>query len=144
MSELLEGLTNSTFMIEGAEFRVLKLKGLEGFELLEKIRVALAGQSMGSAMTEGSTEGEIGANMMHMIFSINPKDVAEIRSVVFQNLDVKLPDADRAVAVSKVEAILTDLIEPVDIYEIIVRFIAVNFTKSIVGMMNRLGLRQAE
>jgi len=50
MAEVMEGLsglTNPEFELAGASFRVNKLKGLAGFELLELIRTAMAGGSMG-------------------------------------------------------------------------------------------------
>ena len=143
MNDTLKGLTNPEFVIAGATFRVSKLKGVAGFDMLELIRTAMAGGS-NTLSGAGMSEEEAGSKIMGLLFSIDPSKVREIREIVFQNLDVKLPAADRFLELGKVEAAVIDLIEPVDIYEIIARFIAVNFTKSIVGMMNRLGLQQVD
>lgn len=142
MENALEGLTNPEFEIAGATFRVNKLKGLAGFELLELIRMAMASSvSMSEVVGDGQDEGAAGSRMMSAIMSVSSESVASIRRVAFQNMDVKLPNVDRFVSLGTQESAIFDLIEPIDNYEIIVRFIAVNFTKSTVGLLNRIGLK---
>jgi hypothetical protein len=138
----LSGLTNPDFEISGATFRVNKLKGIDGFDLLELIREAMAGSSMSKMVGDGSDELEAGARMMSAIASIETKYVKRMREIAFQNMDVKLPAADRFVPCGTQESTIGDLIEPIDNYEIIVRFIAVNFTKSTAALLSRIGLRE--
>jgi len=81
--------------------------------------------------------------MMRAVMSIESKYVLQIRQIAYSAMEVKLPSVDRFVSLSSQEATINDLIEPIDNYEIIVRFIAVNFTKSTVALLNRVGLRAA-
>jgi hypothetical protein len=136
----LSGLTNPDFEISGATFRVNKLKGIEGFDLLELIREAMAGSSMSNIVGDGVDESAAGARMMSAIASIETKYVKQMREIAFRNMDVKLPAADRFVTAGSQESAINDLIEPIDNYEIIVRFIAVNFTKSTADLLSRIGL----
>jgi hypothetical protein len=137
-------LLEPQFQIAGATFSIRKANAEVGFEILEKIRAAIADPTAISRATrEDNTEREAGAELMKAVMSISPEKVKGIRQDLFALVDVKLPNTDRFVPLNEVKALIMDLIEPLDNYEIIVRAVAVNFTKSFRGLLSRLGLDRA-
>ena len=135
----LKELTSNDFSIGDIRFRVSKLKGMAGFELLEKIRTALGQEALDNTFAS-ENEAEVGTSVIGLICSIPTKNVLDILDSCKECIDVRLPSSDRYLPMREVEALLNEVIEPVDYYELIARAIAVNFTKSLRDLLHRHGL----
>ena len=137
--ETLKELQIPDFTIGKIRYRVSVLKGMAGFNLLETIREAFSSK-LSNAIGDGSDEARAGAQMMSAVMSVDRIHVMKVWEAVQECIEVKLPNTDRFVSLSSAYALWEQEMEPLDLYEVLVRAVAVNFTKSIQDLMSRLGL----
>jgi hypothetical protein len=137
------GLTNPDFEISGCEFHVAKLKGLQGFRVFEKIRVAL-GRAHESVTFESDSKEDVAKAMISVVTKLQADDVEAVFRDLMPCIDVKLPNSDVMNPYSKMTGVIYEIIDPLDIYEIIVRAVAVNFMESFLRVLSRAGLKKPE
>ena len=138
----LDELMKDSCTINGAEFRFNKAKGIKGFALMEKARVAIGKSGLSSAIpSDNDTEESAGRRLIASLMSIDSGLVLDFLNAALEYVDVKLPSVDRAMPYLKIKAEVENVLSPADYYELLARFICVNFTASVRDLMLRLGLR---
>lgn len=132
-----EGFGNSNFKIKGSEFSITKLSPMAGFHMSEYIRVNLV-QSANSFETSDDTAASQAALFFKAVLGMDQIVVEHIRNQLFQEIQFKTAD----VALGWVD--LKDSIdmafqdfEPINIYEVLVRALYVNFS----GSFSEIGSR---
>lgn len=135
-------LLSPDFEIGSLSFHIVKANAEEGFPLLEMVRSAVTDPTS-MRLAAGADQGDAYAALMRAVLSVDPVKVAKLRDELFKYVDVKVQGSSFQ-RLPKVRAVVMNEIEAPDIYEIIVRAIAVNFSKSFLGLLNRLGLGAQE
>ena len=135
----LEDFKNPEFKIGALNFRIVKVNAEDGFPLLEMIRCAVTDPAS-MKFADGADQSQAGASLMRAVLAIDPAKLAKIRDELFKHIEVCVDGGAMYQRLPKVRSVVMDNIEAPDVYEIIVRAIVVNFTKSFVGLLTRLGL----
>lgn len=135
-------LSEPEFEIRNIKFRINKLKGIAGFELLEKVRTALGQRDLSDSFS--GDEMSTGASIIGALCSIPSKNVMDILNDCKSCIDVKLPSSQGYMPFREVEGLVAEAIEPIDYYELIARALSVNFTKSFLDLLSRFGLSVQE
>jgi hypothetical protein len=131
------------FEISGINFRIVKANAEEGFHLLELVRSAITDPSS-MRMAEGASQETSYAALMRAIVAVNPEKLAKLREEFFKYVEVRFPQTQQYDRIPKVRNLLMNAIEAPDNYEILARAILVNFSKSFLGLLTRLGLQTPE
>jgi hypothetical protein len=132
-----EKLENSEFKINDVKFKITKLSPMNGFKLFERIRFALATQA--SIVTVDGLE-ENAAMFIKAILTLEPDVIESFMKDLFKglqftggkNVEKGWMDFDG------LEDMALETLEPLDIYELFIRCLIVNFTESFRALMSRL------
>lgn len=128
-----QSLGDKVFKINDAEFHIAKLPPLAGMDLLEFIRASLAKTSNG--IDAGDSNAENIALFFKTILALPPADVKYIRDELFKNIEFKSPGVDRGLLrLSGSEDMAFQGFEIINIYEVLVRALYVNFSGSFSGI----------
>ena len=117
-------------------FRFSKLPAMRGYALLEKIRTAI-GRHAGVQSSAG-----MGA-IVRAVLSLPPEFVEEVRIELFGEVKFSNRMAQTAQTLAGAEDTAFADLEPVAVYEVLVRCLAVNFTESFRQIASRLGVGEA-
>ncbi len=131
------------FEIAGVQFRIVKANAEEGFPLLELVRSAITDPSS-MRMADSVSEENAYAALMRAIVAVNPEKLAKLREEFFRFVEVRLPQTQQFERLPKVRILVMNIIEAPDNYEILARAILVNFSKSFLGLLTRLGFVMPE
>jgi hypothetical protein len=126
------------FELSGIKFRIEKMNAFDGFNVLEKVRFAVGETIGGLPSFSGENSEANGKAMIAVIMGIRPDHLADIFQDCLEHSSVCMSGDSYISAVSARAAI--EGIDPLDIYELIARFLAVNFMKSFRSLLSRLGL----
>jgi len=123
----IKGLNDPEFGINDVRFRITKLSPLKGFKLFEKIRHALAVNADGV-----SSDSENGALVFYKsILTLSPDTIESFMVPMFGNVEFKGSGVEKGWApLEGMEDMAFQSLEPIHIYELFVRCLAVNFTGS--------------
>ena len=116
-------------------FHIGKLLPMEGFDTLERIRLALGKSADLSRVGNGSI-AEMGAAAVKAILSLPPEDVARIRDDLFAQVRVSVPQSSATLELLGNEGMAFEDLEPVAVYELLARCIAVNFSASFSAILS--------
>ncbi len=131
LERIKEDLTKQEVEINGVIFHFDKLSAWDGFPIAEKIRFALAGP-----LTTTSTGSD---NMfLATVLKIKPEDLRGIARDLFPHVKFrKAGSKDSFVKLADAEDMAFGQLEVIDVYEVILRAIGVNFSNTIVGIVSR-------
>ena len=121
--------------IGGTTFVIGKLLPMDAFRVLEKIRVAI-GHSVKTINTEGM---EPATSIVALLFSLPEDTVEDVRKRLFAGVKFRNQNAVTPRPVYPDEAMAFRDLEPVAVYEVLVRCLAVNFTGSFREIISRMG-----
>ena len=128
LSNISGNLTDTEFEIGGTRFFISKLSAVAGFDLLEVIRHEL-GKSTSLRVPDAMSEGAVGS-LLQMVLSLDPSFVAYIRKILFERVAFSNRLALDPLPLAGSEDMAFGGLEPVAIYEVLARALAVNFTGS--------------
>ena len=137
LNELGEQLTATEFEIGGTRFFVAKLPAMAAFDLMELIRHEL-GKSADLALPEGAASEMIGA-LLKLVLSLDPAFVRLVRKTLFEKVSFSNQRVPTPQQLAGAEEMALDGLEPVAVYEILLRCLAVNFTASLRVLGSRFG-----
>lgn len=121
-------LTDTEFEIGGTRFFISKLPAMAGFDLLEVIRHEI-GKSTSLRVPDRTTENAVGS-LLQMVLSLDPSFVAYVRKILFEKVAFSNRLVVDPLPLSGSEDMAFAGLEPVAIYEVLARCLAVNFTES--------------
>ena len=122
----IKGLNNKEFTMEGVKFQIEKLSPFEGFHLFEEIRHALFTNADSS---QADTESAL--LFYKAILTLEPAVIDGFRTKLFKNVEFRGNGVDSGwMSLTDAEDMAFDGMEPLHIYELFVRCLAVNFTGS--------------
>ena len=127
LNSIVGNLTDTEFQIGGTRFFVAKLPAMAAFDLLEVIRHEL-GKSTSLRVPDATSEGAVGS-LLQMVLSLDPSFVAYVRKILFEKVEFSNHLSARQPLAGVEDTAFLDL-EPVAIYEVLARALAVNFTES--------------
>ena len=132
-----EGFGNPDFKIKGTEFSINKLSPMAGFHMSEYIRVNLV-QSANSFETSDDTVASQAALFFKAVLGMDQVVVEHIRQSLFKEIQFKTADVALGWVDLKdsMDMAFQDF-EPINIYEVLVRALYVNFS----GSFSEIGLR---
>ena len=133
----LDSLTDTEFEIDGTRFFVAKLPAMAAFFLLEQIRHEL-GKSQALTIPEGAEEQTITA-LLKMVLSLDPAFVRLVRLKLFEKVSFSNARVTTPQPLAGAEDTAFDGLEPVAVYEVLLRCLAVNFLGSLRGLVSKLG-----
>lgn len=123
-------LTDTEFEIGGTRFFVAKLPATAGFDLLEVIRHEIGKSgALGKSIPDAASEGSM-ISVVQMALSLDPAFVAYVRKVLFEKVTFATRLAVDPQRLAGAEDMAFGGLEPVAIYEVMARALAVNFTAS--------------
>jgi len=132
-----DGFGNPDFKIKGTEFSITKLSPMAGYHMTEYIRVNLV-KSANSFETSDDTESSQAALFFKAIMGMDQIVVEYIRQNLFQEIQFKTADVALGWVDLKdsMDMAFQDF-EPINIYEVLVRALYVNFS----GSFSEIGSR---
>ncbi len=129
-----EKYTEQDFTIGQTKFSIEKLLPMEGFRVLEEIRAAL-----GTRLANTPADSGVATVIASVALSIPPAVVDTIMRDMFAHVTfTNHLQATRATLAGN-EGTAFDGLEPVNVYEVFVRCLAVNFFSSLEDGLSRLG-----
>lgn len=143
MNKLELAFVEPDFEINGCEFHITKLKGLQGFRTFEKIRESF-GRANESVSFGSDSQEDVAKALIGILTKLRAEDVEAILKDMIPCIEVKLPNSDVMGSFSKMSGMVYDVIDPLDIYEILARAVAVNFMESFLKVLSRLGFNPQE
>ena len=125
--------SETDFKLGDTTFYVRKLTAMRGHKVSEMIRAAVGVQTLrfGGA-------SDVPTLIAGIILSLNPVDVEAITKVMWERVEFKNGTAQTPLPLLGNEDMAFEHLEPVDVYEVIVRCLAVNFTASLEGILSRM------
>ena len=133
----LEGLTDTDIEIDGTRFFIAKLPAMAAFDLMELMRHELGKSQSGAVSNDGSDAMLPG--LINMVMSLDPAFVSQVRRKLFERVSFSNQRAPTPQQLAGAEDMAFDGLEPVAVYEVLVRSLAVNFTPSLRALGSRLG-----
>ena len=133
----LEGLTDTDIEIDGTRFFIAKLPAMAAFDLMETIRHEL-GRSQAPAAPENAPD-VLAPSLIRVVLSLDPAFVSQVRRKLFERVSFSNQRAPTPQQLAGAEDMAFDGLEPVAVYEVLVRSLAVNFTPSLRALGSRLG-----
>jgi len=124
------------FTLNEVSFRVNKLNAMDGFALFEIIRKELATTSDNIDLN-GDNDADDSILIIKAIASLEPTFVEKIRKALFSRVQFKGNGAESYVALAGTEEMAFQNLEPIDVYEVLLRALAVNFTGSFRAIKSR-------
>ena len=134
LNGIVGNLTDTEFQIGGTRFFVAKLPAMAAFDLLEVIRHEL-GKSTSLRLPDATSEGAVGS-LLQMVLSLDPSFVAYARKILFEKVEFSNHLSARQPLAGVEDTAFLDL-EPVAIYEVLARALAVNFTASLESVVSK-------
>ena len=132
-------LTKTEFEIGDTRFFIAKLPAMAGFDLLEAIRHELGKSQALSLPTEVLKEDDRSiATFLKIVLSLDPAFVRKVRSALFEKVSFSNSRVPAPQQLAGAEEIAFDGLEPIAIYEVLLRSAAVNFTPSLDALVSRL------
>ena len=128
-------LTATEFEIDGTRFFIAKLPAMGAFALLEMIRHEL-GRAPALSMPE-ATSGADTMSLLKIVLSLDPAFVRRVRSTLFEKVSFSNARAVDPQPLAGSEDMAFDGLEPVAVYETLLRCLAVNFTESLRAIASR-------
>jgi hypothetical protein len=136
------------FNIDEVKFRINKMSAISAFPVLESIRSEMGKASIDlpeDSKTSGKSQPKVDAGtammqgLLKSILSINPEFVDNLRIKFFKNIEAKTPETTTGwLGVHGNEDLIFATLEASAIYELIVRSLVVNFTRSFKEISSRL------
>ena len=140
-------LTKTEFEIGGTRFAVSKLPAMAGFDLLEAVRHEL-GKAKALSLplpTEVLNEDDRSivalkdiVAFLEIVLSLEPAFVRQVRQKLFEKVAFSNTRVPTPQQLAGAEEMAFDGLEPIAIYEVLVRSAAVNFTPSLDALVSRL------
>lgn len=123
-------LEEREFTIGGTKFAATRMGAMEGWRTLEMIRRALAS-------SEVSGVGE--ASVLRAVLSLPVEFVDQVRKIMFRHVEFATADSTWQPLAGAEDMAFSGL-EPLAVYEVLARALAVNFMPSYREAASRLGL----
>ncbi len=136
-STSIEKLTETEFEIDGTRFFIAKLPAMAAYDLMELIRHEL-GKSQALVMPEGGEDATV-SGLLRVVLSLDPSFVKMVRRKLFERVSFANARATKPQQLAGAEDMAFDGLEPVAVYEVLVRCLAVNFTPSLRALGSRFG-----
>ena len=137
LQQRLEGIAASfderELTIGETHFTINKLLPMDGFRVMEKIRVAV-GKSIRSVET-GDTPATA---IVSVLLSLPEETIAQIKTILFGAVTFTNRNAQTPRGLARDEAMAFVGLEPIHVYEVLARCLAVNFTQSFVEITSRM------
>ena len=124
----MSSLTASEYQIGDARFFFAKLPALEAWDLLERIRFEFGKVSV-EASSPLDSDGS-GASLLQTVLSLNPMFVRSVRDKLFEHVSFTNRYASDPQPLHGAEDTAFAGLEPVAVYEVLARALAVNFIES--------------
>ena len=138
-------LTKAEFEIGGTRFAVSKLPAMAAFDLLEAIRHELGKSQALSLPTKALNEDDRSiAAFLKVVLSLDPAFVRQVRQKLFEKVAFSNTRVPTPQQLAGAEEMAFDGLEPIAIYEVLLRSAAVNFTPSLAQIHRRDGYAAAE
>ena len=123
-----EHLQEAECEIGGTRFFFAKLPALEAWDLLERIRHEIG--KTASATAPGAISDETGISLLQLVLSLDPAFVRDVRDTLFERVSYANVSAVTPQPLAKAESMAFADLEPVAVYEVLARALAVNFLPS--------------
>lgn len=135
-------LEQREFEIEGTHFIMEKMPAMQAFDLFENIRHELDSvvdtadlkQAL-SGIDANEADGNFFASVIKLVLRLRPEFLATVRHQLFEYVRYQTPDSPGSRVLQNEE--FKAFTEPLDIHEILVRALAVNFGGSIRRIVSR-------
>ena len=122
----IKGLKDSEFEIEKVKFQIKKLSPIAGFHLFEKIRYEL---SVNADTAEAQPDSPL--LFFKAVLTLEPDVIEDIRNILFKNISFRGNGVETGwMDLDGSEEMAFQNMEPVHIYELLIRSLSVNFTGS--------------
>lgn len=132
------------FTIGKTTFYITKLQCMEGLDVLEDIRVAMGAANVAINQEVLKNADSAGAMIVNLFLKVPKRDVAVIQSKLFTSVSfTRKGNIASAIPLHGSEDMAFDGLEPADVYQVLVRALLVNFTKSLTGMMSLMDETQS-
>lgn len=134
---MFDAMKEEKFKIDNVEFSITKLDALSGWKMLESIRHQMSKTDITGAKTDDKQEGM--QKFMSSILSLDPVFIDDLRLKLFANVQFKTKDVTTGwlPLTDTIDMAFADL-EPSAIYEVLMRSLVVNFTRSFTEIISRL------
>jgi len=126
------------FTIKDVKFRVDKMNAMAGFKVLESIRHEIATTKSTDKPLNIKDKENIASDAIKSVLSLNPEFIDDLRLKLFKNTKFKGNGAQSYMDLLDAEDMAFQNLEPVAIYEVIARALAVNFIGSFTALMSKL------
>ena len=138
LSNIGGNLTDTEFEIGGTRFFISKLSAVAGFDLLEMVRHEIGKSGvLGKEISDTTAAADTNAMWLQMVLSLDPSFVAYVRKILFKRVAFSNRLAVDPQSLSGSEDMAFGGLEPVAIYEVLVRALAVNFTASLESAVSK-------
>ena len=128
LNDMGEKLMADEFSIGETRFFVAKLPAMAAFDLLESIRHELS-KSADMSLSEVGAAKTIGS-LIKVVLSLNPAFVARVRRKLFEKVSFSNERMVSPQALAGAEDAAFSGLEPMLVYEVLIRCLAINFTAS--------------
>lgn len=131
---------DTEFNIKGVRFQIEKLKALDGFRTLEKVRKAIASSGLANSLDldqlkDGQDNAKLMASLMGQLLEIDEVLVEQIRISLFKGVSYRGNGVEKGWM--KLEDFNIDMafegLPTTAIYEVLIRALAVNFMDCLDG-----------
>jgi len=130
---MFDNLSDHEFKIGDVQFNVKKLNALDAWHMSESIRVEL-GSDIASIEVDGDKKKAL-MSIFSKITTLQTDFVNDLRVKLFKTIEFKTKDVERGwLKLEGMEDMAFQNLEPTAIYELLMRSLAVNFTKSFAGL----------
>lgn len=127
-------LIQPEFSIGETHYTVIKFGSLEGWRVFEHIRLAVGTSDLD---IDGNLDNKAILGWIKAILALDLSFVDGLRVTLFKNISFRNTSAASPQPLSGAEDMA--IAEPLHIYEIMFRSLAVNFTPSFIDILSRLG-----
>jgi hypothetical protein len=135
MSFDIEKMKSPEFSINNIKFKVIKLSAMEGFRLFEKIRHALASQA---GMAQADNQDANAALFIKAVMTLPPETIEDFMNTLFKGLKFSGKGVEKGWAnFSDLQDMALEGLQPLDIYELFIRCLIVNFIESFYAISSR-------
>ena len=130
-----EGLLENEFEIGKTKFYLSKLPAMAAYALLEQIRHEIG--KTGNEVPE-SADPENTFPLVKLVLALDPKFVEGVRRELFEKVEFTDPGNPRQ-KLAGAEDFAFNGLEPIAVYEVLLRSLAVNFSPSLRSVASGLG-----
>ncbi len=132
----LTNLEERTVTLGGTTFKIQKLLPMEAYQAFEMIRAEL-GEKLGRYETEEGQTLTV-PDIILAILKLAPEKVDEVRRALFAGVTFTNERAETPMRLAGDENMAFEKLEPIDIYEVFVRCLAINFTGSLTAVLSKV------